>query len=213
MLVCAPLAAAAPIDPGSFSGTVMVKSGGDDPVIDPLMEKSEALGLPSSGMVNVLSTFGNSARGEWNIKQTGGVATLDLDGTTGVSAPFGVIPRVQAAISFVTLEPVTYRFAGDVFSPLYTAVFAGIVADRFPDLMQPGGVGGSIPKDGVFEFTGVLEPGEYSLTLDLEQGGRFQTGTASAETRLELTVIPAASTGVAAVLWAWSAASRRRRCI
>jgi len=200
----AALALDGPIDAASFSGTASVRADAN--------QDSSMFGLPAEGSLGVDTIFGSLATVDYTTTQTKARADFHFDMVNLQGDIFEDGSTSSISLTFETLVPAYFRLSGGTNAPTYSATFAGVTADRFPDSGAPGGIGGSIGAGGTFAHEGVLGRGVHTLSISagsfvlqgVPLGGR-------SETWLTLTSVPTPGAAVALASVSGALLGRRSR--
>jgi len=198
-----------PVDSASANG--VLHAFAEDPAMPgEQLSDMDTFDFFSSGMVSAVGF--SAATGSASASQGGGVAEIVFTSSNEFGVAAEPISETTFSFSFTTIVDAFYDFEVTATSPLVSILFNDDVADRFPDIGAPGGVGGSIGADGVFAVSGFLPAGGHSFSGSTSAALLGATPVSGSTTAtLTLTAVP--SPGGAACLLgpALLAAGRRRR--
>ena len=113
-------------------------------------------------------TGGGSAAVAYKLIDTADGAMFDICAWTNLNldvppAENSSVARVD--LTFTTTTDLFYDFTALARNPYYEATLDSLSASLYHDFTAPGGLGGSLAPDGLFELTGTLAAGDHTLTL------------------------------------------------
>jgi hypothetical protein len=216
---------ALPFDPSAVSGTVTLDVGNAG--FAPRMIQTTPVHFPEVQSYSLVSPYiGAFAEIDYTLEAVGEKAVFDFyakehTGTGGsdhegfVLVDLSFTTMIDSIYSFTAIYPFSDEYGVGGFR----SEFNGLVASKYPDRNEPGGIGGTFPypdcppcnpPSDTFFRTGYLPAGTYSLTIGQGSYYRGYSGTSDSKVTLELDPVPEFSTMVLAMLGLGSLTMWRR---